>query len=498
MSRLLSPETLWAVAVILFVPVAIIAAAELDERLRQRESPLRTAVVTMRNWALPFFAAWALLVPVLALSTEEWYVRLAASGLLLAVGVVSLRVARVFVDGLRNRPLDDGRQPVPQLLLALPRILVVLVVAWILLAGIWDVDLGAALTALGVTSLVVSLALQDTLSGLASGMLLLGDQPFRAGDWISNGDTEGQVVDINWRTTTLRDRDGDLVIVPNSALASANIINYSAPEPLHRVVVPVQVAYVNPPTLAKAMLIDAARSVPGVLDDPAPGILVTQIDDPLMGYEVTMWVDDYAIVPRVQSDFGTLVWYQSHRHNVPLPSPAQDLFLHDAAAIAAEGGPTLADLRGDLRSSPLFALVDDNDLDRLAQASRRARFAVGELLLDSSRESRDLMILLDGQAQLVLLGPDGDERSVAEVAEGDSLGLLGSDRNDDTVVAARALTDCEVVIVGGEAIGEVGSRNAELAAALNRTAALRRRRVNRVSRARTMELTAAPDEGTAS
>ena len=48
--------------------------------------------------------------------------------------------------------------------------------------------------------------------------------------------------------------------------------------------VDVQVAYVNPPTLAKAMLLDAARNTPGVLEEPAPYVAVTQIDDPLMGY----------------------------------------------------------------------------------------------------------------------------------------------------------------------------------------------------------------------
>ena len=483
-----SADTLWTIAVILLVPVAIVAAAELDERLRQRESPLRDAVLTLRNWALPFFAAWALLVPVLALSDEEWYVRIAASGLLLALGAVASRVLRIIVDGYRHRPPDDTRRPVPQLLLALPRIGLYLVVAWIFLAGIWNVDLGAALTALGVTSLVVSLALQDTLSGLASGVLLLGDQPFRAGDWISNGDTEGKVIDINWRTTVIEDRDGDVVVIPNSALASANITNYSSPSELHRVVVSVQVAFVNPPTLAKAMLLDAARSVPGVLEDPAPGVLVSQIDDPLMGYNVIMWVDDYAIVPRVQSDFGTLVWYQSHRHNVPLPSPAQDLFLHDAAALAAADGPSLADLRTDLRHSPLLALVSDDDLDQLAQHARRERFAVSELMVASNRDGGDFLVILDGQARLVLLGPDGDERPIAELGPGDSVGLIENELGDELVTAARALTDCAVVAVASSALGEVGSRNTELAAALNRTAALRRRRVARVARARTNEI----------
>jgi hypothetical protein len=342
------------------------------------------------------------------------------------------------------------------------------------------VNLSAALTALGVTSLVVSFALQDTLSGLASGVLLLSDRPFKTGDWIRAGDTEGVVIDINWRTSRIRDRNGDMIVVPNSELAGASVINFSAPQPLHRIVVSLQVAFVNPPTLAKEMLLDAARSVPGVLTDPPPGVLVTTIDDPLMGYDVYMWVDDYTDVPRVTSDFGALVWYQSHRHNVPLPSPAQDLYLHDPIAEAKSAEPTLADLRGALQLSPLLERLPDDDIDRLAQSARRVRYRAGELMFDSASEDRDLLVLVEGAGRLVLLEPGLDEAVVSDISVGDPVGLLDARRGDNRVVAMRAVTDCEALVVPNDVVGEVGSRNAELVAAFNRVVALRQRRVQRL------------------
>ena len=53
---------------------------------------------------------------------------------------------------------------------------------------------------------------------------------------------------------------------------------------------------------ARSMLVAAAAATPGVLEDPPPTAVVVQIDDPLMGYEVHMWIDDYSIVPRVRSE----------------------------------------------------------------------------------------------------------------------------------------------------------------------------------------------------
>ncbi len=486
MNDLLRSEVLWSIAVIVVVPVVIVGAAELEERLRQAESPLRRPLRTVRTWVLPFFAIWTLLLPVLGVQTDAWYYRVVATGLILSLAVAGWQVLSLIGKGTRSSGSDPGRRPPPALVLAFPRLGLVIGAGVLIIAGVWGANLSAALTALGVTSLVVSFALQDTLSGLASGVLLLSDRPFKPGDWISGaGETEGLVVDINWRTTRIRDRNGDMIVVPNSELANASLINHSSPQPLHRVVVSLQVAFANPPTLAKDMLIDAARSVPGVLSDPPPQVLVTTIDDPLMGYDVHLWVDDFEIVPRVKGDFGALVWYQSHRHNVPLPSPAQDLFLHDPVAEAKAAEPTLADHRAAICSSPILAELADEDLDRLAQAARLSRYRGGELMVDASNEARDLLVVVEGSARLLLLEPGFDEAVVSEVGVGDVVGLLDARGGDSRTVALRAVTDCEVVVLPGELVGQIGSRNAEIVAAFNRLVAQRRRRITRVLERRT-------------
>jgi hypothetical protein len=271
------------------------------------------------------------------------------------------------------------------------------------------------------------------------------------------------------------------------------VVNYSAPEPRHRIVVSLQVAFANPPTWAKQMLLDAARSVPGVLAEPGPSVLVTTIDDPLMGYDVHMWVDDYAIVPRVRGDFGALVWYQSHRHNVPLPSPAQDLYLHDPAAEAKAAEPTLVELRQALQTSPLLERLPDADLDRVAQSARRVRYRAGELMFDSASEDRDLLVIVEGTARLVLLEPGMDEAVVSDISVGDIVGLLDTRRGDDRVVALRAVTDCVTVVAPNEVIGDIGSRNAEIVAAFNRLVAMRQRRVQRLIERRGRALASAAE-----
>lgn len=475
------PRAVWALVLVAVLPLVTIAAGELDERLRQRDSDLRPALSVIRWWVIPLATAWAVVRGLLNMPASDVVARLVATGLWVSLAAAALSAFAAVARRIHGRA-DQSRRRVPQLLLALPRVGILLVAGWILVDRVWGVNLSAAVTALGVTSLVVSFALQDTLSGLASGMLLLTDAPFRPGDWVRSEDLEGRVVDVNWRSTRIENRDGDVVVVPNAQLAGTTIVNFDRPTRLHRVVVPVQVAYANPPTLARDMLLDAARSTPNVLEEPAPDTRVVQVDDPLMGYEVDLWIDDFRLAPRVASDFGALVWYASHRHDVPLPSPAFDLYVYDGVATTQAARPDRADVRRRVLSSPLLAQLDDADVDQLLEAATPERFARGETILTGPRAARgDLHVLWRGRARIVVTTSTGEVLEVGELVPGEVFGFLGRTARTPVAPSVVAIDDCEVVIVEAGPAGEVISRNPALSTALEQISSMRRRRVERLT-----------------
>ncbi len=477
-SLLSTSVSVWAVILIALLPVVIITAGEIQERLRLRGSLLEKPVATVRNWLLPLAAAWALLVLVIGVDRDGIFSRLLATAALVVLTIAALQVLRYLFNEVRGRSQVSGTQNVPQLVMMVPRLVIVLGAGWVLFTAVWDVDLSGLFAALGVTSLVISLALQDTLSGLASGFLLLGDRPFKPGDWIEVGDLEGRVVDTNWRSSRIRNRNGDMVIVPNSSLAAATIVNFDEPARLHRVVVSLQVAYSNPPTNAKNMLLAAARATEGVLEDPPPQIRVVQIDDPLMGYDVQMWIDDYTIAPRVRSEFGSLVWYQSHRMDVPLPSPAFDLFHHDPIQEAADATLSIGELAERMRRASLLSELDDLDLRELASAAHPVRFRRGETILAPGVVNRDVYVLWEGRAQIIVADrPD----SVISLSDGDVFGLVGRSSRKQAPPEVRAVSDCEVVRIDAEAAGAVASRNSELTDGLDQLMISRTRRLHPLS-----------------
>lgn len=478
------PAAASAALIIVILPLFIVGTREVEERLRQRDSEFKPAFSIIRVWIVPLLTLWVLVRSLFRAEDDSLFVRLLGSALLFAGAASALSALRVVVARLIDRPRDDDRRPIPRLLLAVPRLAVILTTAWLFIAGVWDVDLSAALTALGVTSLVVSFALQDTLSGIASGFTLLADSPFSPGDWIESDGIEGKVIDVNWRSTRVQNRDGDLVVVPNGQLANATITNYDQPSRLHRVKVPVQIERSAPPTAAIAMLVDAARSTPGVVADPPPFARVTQIADPVVDYEASMWIDDFALAPRVKADFGALVWYLSYRHDVPLPNPAQDVYVFDGAKSAIESQTTTADLRQNLFESPLLAELDDDVLDQLAAGAQFAQYQAGETIATEGGR-HDLLLLHSGRAALVLESVDSPSVGVLDVVDiedGELFGLLEETQHVGRTALVRAMTDCDVVRISPEAAAYAVAHAPDLALALDQLGVTRQRRIERVIR----------------
>jgi small-conductance mechanosensitive channel len=87
----------------------------------------------------------------------------------------------------------------------------------------------------GVVAIILGLALQSTLGDVFSGIVVSFSRPYRPGEWISvEGGTDGRVIEMNWRATSILSARRDLAIVPNSTIAKSKIVNVSSPISMER------------------------------------------------------------------------------------------------------------------------------------------------------------------------------------------------------------------------------------------------------------------------
>ena len=200
------------------------------------------------------------------------------------------------------------------------------VVAFSILLDHFGVDLTVLVAALGIGGLALSLAAQDTLADMISGVTIYLDQPFRIGDRIEiqNLDTWGDVVEIGTRTTRIRTRDNRLVIVPNSTIAHSQVVNYTYPDPRYRVQSDIEVGYGQGVEETRRVLIAAVRKVDGVLPDRPVEALYNEMGDYAMIFRVRWWIESYEDTRRIYDRVHTALQVAMDEAGIISPYPTHD------------------------------------------------------------------------------------------------------------------------------------------------------------------------------
>jgi small-conductance mechanosensitive channel len=309
--------------------VAVLCAAGVLALLAIAISQLRRRLFLVRQLTFPLaVAALAATLEVLALLRPgfPWLAPVLA-WLLLFLGLVTiLRLLALFLFDVHL--LGQRGLRLPPLLPAVAMALIYLVTAFVTLKLTFPAfDIGPLLATSAVTSLVLGLALQPILGNFFAGLVISVERPFRINDWIRVGDQEGRVVAITWRTTHLRTRDNDNIVIPNGKLAEERVHNFYYPHPLHLARVRVAVHYRHPPYRVRRVLADSAPGVAGVLDKPSPEVYVTAFEDSAVAYELRVWIDDAATSPRITSDLRARIWEDLQRAGMTIPYPTRTVEL---------------------------------------------------------------------------------------------------------------------------------------------------------------------------
>jgi small-conductance mechanosensitive channel len=193
------------------------------------------------------------------------------------------------------------------------------------------IDRRSVATGLGLTGIALGFALKDVLSNFVSGLLLLALRPFRVGDQIIVGETEGTVERVVLRATQLRTYDGRVVLVPNAELFTARVTNNTA-APIRRGKFSVHLGYDADVPAAIGAFGDAVATAAGVLSDPAPSVQVRELGPENVVLEVRFWTDSRRDHVETGSQARRVVLSAAKERGIPLPDP-------DARVVTLRGRP---------------------------------------------------------------------------------------------------------------------------------------------------------------
>lgn len=217
--------------------------------------------------------------------------------------------------------MELARQLMPFLRRVALIILTVIVV--IILLDYFSIEVSGLVATLGIGSLAIALAAQAALSDTVSGFVIMVDRPYRIGDRIEilDLDTWGDVEDIGLRSTRIRTRDNRMVIVPNSVINKSLIVNHSYPDEQYRLENHVGVAYGTDIEKAREVIIEAMKTVEGVLLDRPVEALFLEFGDSALIFRVRWWLDSYVDTRRMFDKVNTAIYKALNAANIEIPFP---------------------------------------------------------------------------------------------------------------------------------------------------------------------------------
>lgn len=464
------PWFLWGLGLGLGFPLVMLTLGEVCHHLERRGKPLAKTLRTVQQLLIPALVVLLFVSRVLGYEAEGSTFRIIATVFWILVIHSALSLLNVMVFAQAGD--SSWRARVPALLRDLSRLFLILLGTAVVLSVVWSTDLAGLLTALGVGSIVIGLALQDTLGNVFSGIAMLFEAPFRVGDRLRIGDQTGRVIEINWRAVRLESRQKEMLVVPNSILGQELIYNLSRPQPLRAVSMVFSFSYDDPPNRVKRVLRQVALATAGVLAEPEPEIHTQGYSDSAIDYEVEVFVDDRTDDEDIRDSLATRVWYAAKRNGLTIPFPTRTVHSVEAGAVLQDAASAVAER---LRSVPSLVPIESRTFEDLVGGARLQHFGKGESVIREGELDKALYVILDGQVVMTVTGPQDSEVEIARLKRGELFGesaLLKSSPSSVTVTAAE---DLELVAIYPDAVRAMLESTPVLARELSETLEARRK-----------------------
>ncbi len=445
----------WVIGLAFGLPLVLISLTEWHHYLARRRSALTKPVNLLRNYLVPLGALLLLLVKVAQVPSEIIWVRELAT--VFGFVVLLLALSGLNATVFEGAPEGSWRQRVPTIFRDVTRFLLIAVGLALIFSYVWGVRVGGLFTALGVTSVVIGLMLQNSVGQIVSGLFMLFEQPFRIGDWLDTPTARGRIVEANWRAVHIQTGHG-LQITPNSVLAATSFTNLSRPPHAHKLSITTTFSASDPPDRVRRLLVRVAGALPQRRADVAPSATAAGSGE----YRVSIALKSPADDGAAQATFLRWIWYAARREGLHLDGTDDDFC-------------TPARVEKAMRTVVAPALrLSNTDHQSLIPHAKLVRYGADEVVQYPGEVPTAMTFLVTGSIRLTTTTEDGSVVPLSVLDEGSFLGLSTLTRQP-SFSGAYALEEVTALEIDREHIEDLVLRTPMLLQELGRLIEDRRR-----------------------
>lgn len=195
------------------------------------------------------------------------------------------------------------------------------------------IDLSGLAVIFGLLSVGIGFGLQNVTSNFISGLIILFERPISVGDRVTVANIEGDVTEINIRSTKVRTVNNISIIVPNSEFVSKDVINYSHGDPTYRLDVNVGVSYGSDLDKVLKVMQEVADESENVLKQPKAEVHLIEFGDSSWNMQLRAWIADVKHYPRVRNELNQAIVHKFRANDIEIPFPQRDLHVRSSVAV---------------------------------------------------------------------------------------------------------------------------------------------------------------------
>ncbi|WP_436515706.1 mechanosensitive ion channel family protein [Ekhidna sp. To15] len=190
------------------------------------------------------------------------------------------------------------------------------------------IDMSSLSLLAGALGVGIGFGLQNITDNFISGIIILFEKPIKVGDRIVVGDTEGDVINISVRATTILTNENISIIVPNSEFISSRVINWSHNDRNIRFDLPVGVSYNEDPEEIRGVLMKVAEENEHVLTHPTPHVFFDEFGDSSLNFTLAIWTSTFTDKPRrLKSELYFAIFEKFKEKGIEIPFPQRDVHI---------------------------------------------------------------------------------------------------------------------------------------------------------------------------
>ena len=333
-----------------FIYIAIFAfvgsffALAMDRKERGRFWAAQSWFLRLVSWPFLLLSVGNLLLDYATQSLPEHYIDIIILMYEFIWWIIPARIVGIALERFLWAPLEDHTERmIPNVIRVFGSVVVYSFAACGIIAFVFEQQLASLLATGGLITMIIGLAVQSNIANIFSGIVINMERPFNVGDWVIIGDVdEGRVVDITWRTTRVKVRNGYVVSIPNGQVSEAQIHNFNSFDTV-RIELPLYLDAKYPMMATSDIMEEGLNKAPNILDAPEREVRFKGIERQynvwVCEYEIQFWIENYGRREETAEQALASVWDELAKHGIrPYEEDSKAVAIGDGAVEMSSAG----------------------------------------------------------------------------------------------------------------------------------------------------------------